>query len=476
MKKALCLIIAAVIAAAAYMAWVRYVSERSIVIISTTDVHAKVENFPRLATAIARCRDTVATIVADAGDRWTGNAYVDMAREPRRPVIDMMNAMGYDVATLGNHEFDDGQAFLGHINSLCRFDVVCANVVSDTITFPQPAPYRIFCRRGVKVGFVGVVTNYDHNNHPAGKDESFEGLVFPDPQRTAAEYAWLKDRCDVLVLLSHMGDDMDRELASKCSAYDLILCGHTHNLVDTVVNGTALGQSGYGAKNIGVTHIRMKGTKIASLDYRIVPITEFAPDTLYERWVADLHDNEALSRPVGESSRILTRVGLAAWETDAMRRRFDADVAFYHYGGIRFDSLPGLPINTGMIYGMEPFSSTLYTMRMTPAQMRRMIISKYNDTANPKESHRIDLFSSTPYTIRVDGRGEAVDVIFPDLEEADTCRVVMGDYMYKNYRDIEATDVVDEGVLLTDVLINHLRENSPIDYSNEGLQNIRRVE
>ena len=116
MKKALCLIIAAVIVAAAYMAWVRYVSERSIVIISTTDVHAKVENFPRLATAIARCRDTVATIVADAGDRWTGNAYVDMAREPRRPVIDMMNAMGYDVATLGNHEFDDGQAFLGHIN------------------------------------------------------------------------------------------------------------------------------------------------------------------------------------------------------------------------------------------------------------------------------------------------------------------------------------------------------------------------
>lgn len=51
MKKALCLIIAAVIVAAAYMAWVRYVSERSIVIISTTDVHAKVENFPRLATA-----------------------------------------------------------------------------------------------------------------------------------------------------------------------------------------------------------------------------------------------------------------------------------------------------------------------------------------------------------------------------------------------------------------------------------------
>ncbi len=476
MKKAVCLIIAAAVAAAAYMAWVRYVSERSIVIISTTDMHAKVDNFPRLATAIARCRDTVATIVADAGDRWTGNAYVDMAREPRRPVIDMMNAMGYDVATLGNHEFDDGQAFLGHINSLCRFDIVCANVVSDTITFPQPAPYKIFCRRGVKVGFVGVVTNYDHNNHPAGKDESFVGLTFPDPQQTAAEYAWLKRRCDVLVLVSHMGDDMDARLAEKCTAYDLILSGHTHNVVDTLVNGTQLGQSGYGAKQIGVTHIRMKGTKIASLDYRIVPLDGYEPDPHMAQMVDELYDNEALNRPVGESRRILTRTGLAAWETDAMRRSLNADVAFYHYGGIRFDSLPDLSISAAMIYSLEPFSSSLYSMRMTPAQMRRMIISKYNDTANPKESHRIDLFSTTPYTIRVDARGEAVDVVFPELDEAASYRVVMGDYMYKNYRDVEAADVVPEGVLLTDILIGDLRDNSPIDYSNECRQRIERAE
>lgn len=159
-----------------------------------------------------------------------------------------------------------------------------------------------------------------------------------------------------------------------------------------------------------------------------------------------------------------------------MRRHFDADVAFYHYGGIRCDSLPDRAVSAATIYGLEPFSSTLYTMRMTPAQMRRMIISKYNDTLNPTESHRIDLFSTTPYTIRVDARGEAVDVLFPELDEADTCRVVMGDYMYKNYRDIEAVDVVPEGVLLTDILMNDLRENSPIDYSNERIQHIERAE
>ena len=111
MKKRVFLLFVLVVAAfAAYKSWERFLSERSIVILSTTDMHAKVENFPKLATAVAACRDTVTTLLVDSGDRWTGNAYVDMAQEPRRPIVDMMNHLGYDVVTLGNHEFDDGQA------------------------------------------------------------------------------------------------------------------------------------------------------------------------------------------------------------------------------------------------------------------------------------------------------------------------------------------------------------------------------
>jgi len=243
--------------------WERYVAEKSLVIISTSDIHAKVENFPQLATAVKLSQDTVLTMLVDAGDRWTGNAYVDMAKEPRRPVIDMMNEMGYDVATLGNHEFDDGQAFLGHINSITDFDIVCANCLSDTITFPQPPAYKIYTRGGIKIGFVGVITNYDRNNRPAGKEESYVGLRFPDPQQVAMEQAEeIRGKCDVLVLLSHMGDDMDHQLAQKCDAYDMIVCGHTHNLVDTLVNRTLLGQSGNNCKRVGVTYVKMKGTKI----------------------------------------------------------------------------------------------------------------------------------------------------------------------------------------------------------------------
>ena len=79
--------------------------ERTLVLLSTNDMHAKIQNFPRLAAAVENCRDTAQLVVlVDAGDRWTGNAYVDMAATPGMPMIALMNRLGYDVATLGRSE------------------------------------------------------------------------------------------------------------------------------------------------------------------------------------------------------------------------------------------------------------------------------------------------------------------------------------------------------------------------------------
>ncbi|MDE5622574.1 MAG: bifunctional metallophosphatase/5'-nucleotidase, partial [Alistipes sp.] len=89
--------------------------ERTVVVLSTNAMHARIQRFPRLAAAVAACRDTVPTLLIDAGDRWTGDAYVDKAPTPGMPMIRLMNRLGYDVATLGNHEFDFGQAFLGRM-------------------------------------------------------------------------------------------------------------------------------------------------------------------------------------------------------------------------------------------------------------------------------------------------------------------------------------------------------------------------
>ena len=317
--------------------------ERTLVLLSTNDMHAKIQNFPRLASAVEACRDTARLVVlVDAGDRWTGNAYVDMAPTPGMPMIALMNELGYDVATLGNHEFDHGQAFLGRMIDSMDFEVVCANVVSDTCTFPQLPPYTIVDRDGIRIGFVGVVTNYEGPGHPAGNESSFAGLEFPDPQAMALKYAAeLRPECDVLVLVSHMGDDRDAELLAKGqSQYDVVIGGHTHEEVDTLIGGTLLTQTGKDLRNIGVTTVRMKGHKVAGVDYRIVPLADYEPDILYQKQVEAYYADPGLNKPVGRFGNAADKWGLANWMAAAVADEADADVGFYHIGGVRLDSIP----------------------------------------------------------------------------------------------------------------------------------------
>ena len=450
--------------------------ETILVLLSTNDMHARIQNFPRLAEAVEACRDTAQLVLlVDAGDRWTGNAYVDKAPTPGMPMISLMNRLGYDVATLGNHEFDFGQTFLGRMIDSMDFEVVCANLTSDTCVFPQPAPYVILERQGLRIGFVGVVTNYEGPGHPAGNAVNFEGLRFPDPQQMARQYAdELRPKVDVLVLVSHMGDDRDAELLATEHRYDLVIGGHTHELRDTLVNGTLLTQTGKNLANVGVTTLRLHGRKIVSIDYRIVPLGSYDPDPDFQHEVERYYADPELNRPVGRFTHTAESWGIANWMAAAVADEADAEVGFYHVGGVRLDSIPAGGMSTARIYDLEPFGTEIAVMRMTPADMRRMILSKYNDTENRKESHRIDLVSTTPYEILTDGADNAVDVRFPKLREGRSYLVAVSDYVFKNYRDLNYTDGKITGVKVADVLLEELEEDSPLTPDNRPRQRIVR--
>lgn len=445
-----------------------------VVILSTNDMHAKIERFARLAAAVERCRDTVADVVlADAGDRWTGNAFVDKAPTPGMPMLSLMNRLGFDVATLGNHEFDYGQAFLGRMLDSMRFEVVCANVVSDTATFPQLAPWTIVERGGVRIGFVGVVTNYEGPGHPAGNDASYAGLEFPDPQQAAARCARaLRDKVDVLVLLSHMGDDRDREFLSSNGDYDLLLSGHTHVVVDTLVGRTPLLQTGKELRNVGVTVLRLKGHRLEGVETRVVPLSDYEPSPEYEALVAEIYASPELNAPVGSLAGAADKWGLANWMAEAVADCADAEVGFYHVGGVRLDRVEKGAVSSATVYGLEPFGTHVAAMRMTPAQMRRMILEKYNDTVNLKEAHRIDLIATTPYELIVDADDRALDVRFPQLREGRTYRVAMNDYIFRNYRALEYADgrILDDEV--AGELLEELREDSPLHPDNRPRQRV----
>lgn len=469
MFRTLLIVVAAVAAACAPR-------ERTLVVLSTNDMHAKIQRFPQLAAAVGACRDTARLVVlVDAGDRWTGNAYVDMAATPGMPMIALMNRLGYDVATLGNHEFDHGQAFLGRMIDSMDFEVVCANVVSDTCTFPQLPPYVVVEEDGVRIGFVGVVTNYEGPGHPAGNAASFEGLEFPDPQRMAMKYAaGLRPKVDVLVLVSHMGDDRDEELLGKETLFDAVIGGHTHVLRDTVVNGTLLTQTGKNLANVGVTVIKLRGKKVVGIDCRIVPLDGYAPDAAYQAEVDRYYADPQLNKPVGEFAGTADKWGLANWMARAVADETDADIGFYHIGGVRLDSIPAGGVGLAKIYDLEPFGTEIAVMRMTPADMRRMIVSKYNDEENRKEARRIDLISTTPYVIVTDAQDNALDVRFPKLREGSSYKVAVSDYVYRNYKDLNYTDGGITGIRVADVLLEELEDDSPLTPDNKPRQAVRR--
>ncbi|MEG1885695.1 MAG: bifunctional UDP-sugar hydrolase/5'-nucleotidase [Alistipes sp.] len=445
--------------------------QRTIVVLSTNDMHAAIQNFPQLATAVEACRDTATVILVDAGDRWTGNAFVDQA-ENRTPILDLMNKLGFDVATLGNHEFDEGHAVLGNMINYTDFPIVCANMISDTTAVPQTPPYAIIERDGLKIGFVGVVTNYERPQQPAGRSINFTNLTFPDPQQMAAQYGEIADKCDLLVLVSHMGTGHDRDFLAQNTAYDLVIGGHSHEIINEVVNGTLLTQTGKNLKNVGATVIRMTGKKIDSISFRLVPLAGYTPSVDYKQLVDTYYNNPELLKIIGEMATTANTVGLANLITAQMADEADTQVAMYHLGGIRVDSISQGAVNAATAFSLDPFGSFVLTVKMTPEQMRQMIISKFNDIHNTKEAHRIDLFATTPYTIITNAKFDAVDVKFPQLKEGVTYSVALPNYVVENY-DFQYTEVAETDHLITDLLMDAFEDSPKITPDNTSKQVIK---
>ena len=441
------------------------------VIISTNDMHASLDNMSRLATAVEECRDTVFTIVVDAGDRWTGNAYVDLA-EGRLPIIRLMNAVGYDVVTFGNHDFDAGQKVLNNSVEKAEFDVVCANMTSASEWLDDiEDSAQIVTPEGVKVDFIGVVTSYS-NGHPDGNDNNFEGLKFEDPQ-VVAEREGYESEGDVKVLLSHMGHDRDLALAVRYDGYDVIIGGHTHKILDTLVNGTIVGQTGRKLKNVGITKVQMRGRKVVNIEYENIPLQNYAKNAYVEAVVKDIEANPALTEVVGSMAHATNHVGLCNLQTKIIKEATGAEIGIYHRGGVRIiEGLPEGEVTVKTLFDNEPFFSQVHLVEMTPAQLRKLIVEKYNDTVNAKESHVVDLYATTPYRIVTDENDMAYDVRFPRLREGRKYKVAVADYVARNYAYFECENEVRLPLLVYDLDKAYFEKNSPVSISNEPLQKV----
>ena len=239
------------------------------VILHTNDVHGAVEGYAYIAQLKADYEAKGAEVIlVDAGDFSQGTTYVSSTKGA--DAVTMMNAAGYDVVTLGNHEFDYGYAQLKENMSKAKFKVVCADVFNEDGTPIFDASYTYTTKSGVKVGFFGMEPPETQTKaNPA----LIKGLTFATgdafTKAAADQVAALKD-ADVVICLAHLGVDGESkpyrsaDLYAAVKGIDFIVDGHSHTVMTKGEKGEPIQSTGTAFANIGVIVIDDASKKIES--------------------------------------------------------------------------------------------------------------------------------------------------------------------------------------------------------------------
>lgn len=173
-------------------------------------------------------------LLFDCGDISQGTPYYNLFRGEVE--VKMMNLMGYDAMTIGNHEFDFGLENMARLFRMADFPVVCSNYdVSGTVLEGLVKPYTILKRNGLKIGVFGLAPKMEG----LVQADKCEGVVYKEPVAVAQEVVDVlrnKEQCDVVICLSHLGirsnnGDSDEKLVTETYGIDAILGGHSHTFM-----------------------------------------------------------------------------------------------------------------------------------------------------------------------------------------------------------------------------------------------------
>ena len=224
---------------------------KELYLLHTSDTHSRIEPLAddaadadagkggaarRAAFVRQFCAEHPNTLVLDCGDISQGTPYYNFYKGEVE--IRLMNLIGYDAMTIGNHEFDFGMENLARLFRMARFPVVCSNYeVAGTPLEGLVKPYVVIRRGGLHIGIFGLAPQ------PEGliQADKCRGIVYKDPIPVAQQMADLlrnEEDCDAVICLSHLGirgidpaSASDEKLVAATSGIDAILGGHSHTFM-----------------------------------------------------------------------------------------------------------------------------------------------------------------------------------------------------------------------------------------------------
>ena len=252
-----------------------------IVILHTNDVHGAISSYAKVAALKAEYEAKGAKVLLmDAGDYIQGEPYVSVSQG--ETAIRLMNYVGYDVATIGNHEFDYGYENLAELAAAAEFPIIAANVMYNGKTaFEANKVFEL--ESGVKVGVFGLSTPETATKAHPGKIKGVTFLSGDDMNKAAqAQVDELTAAgCDYIICLGHLGiDDSSKgyrsvDLLEAVTGIDVFIDGHSHSSLDDVkalvgedckVGDTLLTSTGTKLATVGAVVISEDGISIESVD------------------------------------------------------------------------------------------------------------------------------------------------------------------------------------------------------------------
>ncbi len=330
-----------------------------------------------LAAEVKKLRKERPTLLLAAGDMIQGHSWANLFRG--RSSIALMNQMRFDAMVVGNHEFDFGQDVLKKRIAAARFPVLGANV--EGVSSLKPYVFKDI--QGLKVAIIGVVTpDTPQATHP----RNVTGLKFLPPAASVEKYLpELKKHADLVIVLSHIGYQADRDLAAQVPGIGVIVGGHSHTklLEPTVVGDTVIVQAWEHAKALGVLDLTVEGGKIKNFSGHLEMIKpalgreDKAVRTLVKKYAVRV--NAVLGEKIGEAALDLNGEHVRVRETnlgdllaDILRQAAGANAAIINGGGIRA-SIPKGTIAIKDIYSVLPFDNYLVAIKLTGKQIREAL-------------------------------------------------------------------------------------------------------
>ncbi|MEM8713939.1 MAG: bifunctional UDP-sugar hydrolase/5'-nucleotidase [Planctomycetota bacterium] len=420
-------------------------SDRHVVIFHTNDIHGQVlprpaiwlkdvnpipdsGGLPRLCARLNQLRaeaeaSGAAVVVCDGGDWFQGTPEGQLERG-----LGFMKALalaGHDGAVVGNHEFDHGvDVFLEHLRN-APMPALLANVrMPDGSPMPGTRDYQVVERGGMTFALVGLLTTSTPSiTHRATKD-----LVWTDPaealRRVRAE---LPGDVDLVIPVTHIGIESDRELARAHPDLPVIIGGHSHTFLRKGVKEgeTLIAQAGSKASVIGRVDLWLDADGHAVRgEARHVDLYDEAPDEFRNEQVDELCAAlilraskrmdavvGVLGGPVEVSRRELRNASSGNLITDLMRERSGAEVAVHNRGGTR-TTLPAGVVTRRDLFMLLPFDNHIETLTMSGAD----VIELFRQSIEEQRRSGLE-FSGVRLEVRiVEGKAQLARVLIGERE------------------------------------------------------------